>query len=525
MPFLSPSGSPSTSPKNRSISKFKGPAPPTSNHQEEHRYVGSPNITYIPPLIDGACGTTPNSRRSVVQQLRNDVSLLISLLPSLIHGALISRMNVFEMVQHVGLALLELYMLISAIPLWLTLPGALFAAWVGCCSALIVGMSWSLNGRGIRGEVIRSPSPAAADGWMMGQEVDDEQWLFIGGLGMSSRTLTKNTLPALARLFSRTVSAVHEPTYGLPIDICSALLKRSLNMNFPSAATHTLYTQIRTTLLDAKTSRTVVLAHNVGAITMSQILRQLYADVPTERLSKLEIYTFGAAAVEFVTPLGGPIAETKTIGKQVHAPEFVTERRGPHIEHFAFRNDPFALMGVIQSVHEDLAGRFCGSVFKLNNSGTDRTDASASAKDKHEAAMRTEAKPSSRPLMSLKDYMSCLFPDQTQSHNSSASSSTDRSILDDLMTIDRELAEKREFTALASDSASHIVKKGKKRLSWTGLGATANGMDRNMDGVVGLEMARKGCKDCTGHRGREVSRLVKYVCIPSQFDDNMERKA
>lgn len=295
-------------------------------------------------------------------------------------------------------------------------------------------------------------------------------------------------------------------------------------MTLSSANNHALYTQIRTTLLDTKTNRTVILAHNVGAITMSQILRQLYADVPTDKMYKLEIYTFGAAAVEFVTPLGGPIPDSKAHGKQVHAPEFVTEHRGPHIEHFAFSNDPFAQMGVLHSVHEELAGRFCGSVFMLNCSGLAHHEASASLNGKDRAA----AKPSSRPLMSLMDYMSCLFPDQTQPITSSASNATessDRSILDDLMTIDRELAEKREFAALASDSASHITKTGRKRLSWTGLGATANGMNRNMDGVVGLEMARKGCKDCTGHRGREVSRLVKYVCIPSQFNDNIERKA
>lgn len=184
MPFLSPSGSPSTSPKNRAISKFKGPTLPTSDHQQQQQqYIGSPNITFIPPLIDGACGTTPNSRRSAIRQLQNDVSRVLSLLPALVHGAIVSRTDGSEMIQHIGLGLLEIYMIISAIPLWVSLPGALFAAWVGCCGALVVGMSWSLNGRGIRGEVIRTPSPAAADGWMMGQEVDDEQWFFIGGIG------------------------------------------------------------------------------------------------------------------------------------------------------------------------------------------------------------------------------------------------------------------------------------------------------------------------------------------------------
>lgn len=191
MPFLSPSGSPSTSPKTRTVSKFKGPTTSTleqnqqqQQQQRRQRHVGSPSITYIPPLIDGACGTTPYSRRSVIQQLSNDVSQTIGLLPSLLHGAVVSRVDNLEMIQHIGLALLEMYMLMSVIPLWLTLPGALFAAWVGCCSALVVGMTWSLNGRGLRGEVIRSPSPAAADGWMMGQEVDDEQWFFMGGMGI-----------------------------------------------------------------------------------------------------------------------------------------------------------------------------------------------------------------------------------------------------------------------------------------------------------------------------------------------------
>lgn len=83
------------------------------------------------------------------------------------------------------------------------------------------------------------------------------------------------------------------------------------------------------------------------------------------------------------------------------------------------------------------------------------------------------------------------------------------------MLIDRDLAEKREFAALAQHSASVRSKGGKKRLSWTGLGATAGApANGNMDGVVGLEMARKGCRDCQGHRGRDVSRLARYVYPP-----------
>lgn len=184
MPFLSPSGSPSTSPKSRALAKLNGTTTSSSTlEQRDQKSVGPPTITYIPPLIDGACGTTLNAQRSVIQQLRRNVSHAIGLLPSLVHGAVVARMNGYEMIQHMSLALLEVYILVSAVPLWLALPGALFAAWAGCCSALVMGMSWSLNGHGLRGEVLRSSSPAAADGWMMGQEVDDEQWFFIGGMG------------------------------------------------------------------------------------------------------------------------------------------------------------------------------------------------------------------------------------------------------------------------------------------------------------------------------------------------------
>lgn len=242
-------------------------------------------------------------------------------------------------------------------------------------------------------------------------------------------------------------------------------------------------------------------------------------------MSRLEIYTFGAAAVEFVTPLGGPPAEANSTGnKQIHAHGFGIEHPGPHIEHFAFSNDPFARMGVLRSVHEDLAGRFCGSIFVLHCPGAaHHAPATSRNQDTTGKLGKSLAKAlnvgsSSRPLMSLGDYMSCLFPEPSLGQHTG-------SILDNVMTFDRNLAEKREFAALAKDPASHRTTSHERRTSWTGLGATASGKSGNMDGVLGLEMARKGCKDCKDHRGREVSRLVNYVGSPSQLIDNVEMKS
>lgn len=330
----------------------------------------------------------------------------------------------------------------------------------------------------------------------------------------------------LSKLFNRTIMSVCAPTYGLPFDLLTLLLQRSLNTMMPSPTTNSMYAQIRASLLDRSASRTVVLAHNSGAICASQVLRQLYSDMPMEKISKLEIYTFGAAAAEFVTPLGGSStasavsSDSKKLAgqqqqqqqQQMHAAG-VAEAREPHIEHFAFASDPLARMGVLRSVREDLEGRFCGGVFVLNCPGA-----------AHHGAGMAAGKMAPGPMMSMADYMSCLFPQQQQQqqqHQEQAAgqgSSSSSSILDCMMAIDRDTAEKREFAAMASQNNSNCSGgKRTKRLSWTGLGATANGMKGNMDGVVGLEMARMGCRECEGHRGREVSRLVKYVGFQGQF--------
>lgn len=342
----------------------------------------------------------------------------------------------------------------------------------------------------------------------------------------SARSLSQTTLPALAQRFRRPIESVHAPTYGLPVDFLALLLRRCLGAGFPPAAhARALYAQVRAAVLDEGTARTVVLAHNAGAVAVSQVLHQLYADLSADRMTKLEVYTFGAAAADFSMPLSGIRSRSDkkqkpkrkaggSVGSseqhpsshhgrqqqqqqhQVHAPDLAATRRGPHVEHFAFRNDPFARMGVLCSVHEDLEGRFCGSVFELDCPG-----AAHHGLPRQEQRLR-QTKSSRQVMISLSDYMTCLFPEDDH-HGSS--------ILDTRMLVDRDLAEKREFAALAQHSASVRSKGGKKRLSWTGLGATvgAPANQGNMDGVAGLEMARKGCRDCQGHRGRDVSQLAR----------------
>ncbi|KUI69438.1 hypothetical protein VM1G_05366 [Cytospora mali] len=450
-----------------------------------------PSVTYVPPLIDGACRTTVNLQRSVIDQLRNDMSTVILLLPSFIQGVVpsewrsLSRMEIIEIVQHTSLALLEMYMLVWAPPLWLCLPGVFFALWLGCCMVVVMILSRILNRRVASESTVRS-SPAG-EGWMMGPDADDERWFFISGMGMSSRSLAQLTVPALSKLFNRLITAVHAPTYGLPFDFISLLLRRPLHGILPCACSRGLYTQIRTALLDPhKTGRTVILAHNTGAVCASHILRQLCADIPVEKISKLEVYTFGAAATDFAMPLSNNVLAATVVAdaafkkpssqhmQHLHAAG-VFEHRKPHIEHYAFASDPFARMGVLRSVREELEGRFCGGVFVLNWPGANE-------------GARAGMIRSPCPLMSMGDYMSCLFPQQ----NTTASETGRQcgSIMDCLMNIDRDVAEKREFAAMANHTASTRADKS-KRLSWTGLGATANGMNVVLIGVLSKLLAQE----------------------------------
>lgn len=193
MPWLSPSRSPDASSRSRYsratlANKDNVSAAlmiPTGSSSNNNNKMAAPSVTYIPQLIDGACGTMPHSQRSVLQRLRADLSSAARLLPALVQAALVARVSILEMVQHLGLALLEAAMLVSVVPLWLFCPGVVFLLWLGGCSALVMGASWSLNGgRGAtRGRIVRAPSPAA-DGWLMGQDVDDERWFFVGGMGV-----------------------------------------------------------------------------------------------------------------------------------------------------------------------------------------------------------------------------------------------------------------------------------------------------------------------------------------------------
>ncbi|CAK7212279.1 hypothetical protein SBRCBS47491_001409 [Sporothrix bragantina] len=177
-----------------------------------------------------------------------------------------------------------------------------------------------------------------------------------------------------------------------------------------------------------------------------------------------------------------------------------------------------------------------------------------------------------KTMLSMEDYLTALFGpepwsmrpdtdlvdmDMGMGSDGSTRLSCDAFFLDAVVSVDRELAEKREMAALAAASTPgdprlthrpgndrtnslRLAKNAHHRLSWTGLGATAkygttkgsslvgggiksmkpllpkrsptneSFADRDSQPLLGLETVRRICKEYDGQPGRNVSLLAGY---------------
>jgi len=143
-------------------------------------------MAYIPPLIDGACGTVLRAEQPTMSLLRDDARVVTNMLPAMLtslwtelmcHARSMSWADVGDVLVHLGLTLMELHLLVAVVPVFLVMPGAVSALWLGACAMVIMGLAQVLNGKN---RVIRCS--AGSDGWMMGQEAEDEKWIYVGGM-------------------------------------------------------------------------------------------------------------------------------------------------------------------------------------------------------------------------------------------------------------------------------------------------------------------------------------------------------
>lgn len=205
----------------------------------------------------------------------------------------------------------------------------------------------------------------------------------------------------------------------------------------------------------------------------------------------------GSGAFNYTRPDGGIASPVKaTLASLDHLVED-HERVIPHVEHYALASDIFARCGVLHNTRNVLHNRFCGRVFVLDEKAMKRPNGSI---------ISTTA----GGFMLNEHYLDLLFPTETHHHID---------FLNQVVEVDMETAEKREFTAqgvalpqksfsrqssenrsLSQSDSPNVSPLGENIASW-----------ETAVGVNGVGRARVAAKECEGKTVKQLSRLWRYA--------------
>jgi pimeloyl-ACP methyl ester carboxylesterase len=171
-----------------------------------------------------------------------------------------------------------------------------------------------------------------------------ERWVYINGIA-TGRTIIRQNLQLLYNLFGRPVLGINNRTYGFLGDIVECVLQRSFG--FRTSETRVAYPILEGFLNDANVTRVVLIAHSQGGIIASHVLRDLYTRVSITNLRKLEVYTFGNAALHFDNPPD---------------PSVLWGRVLRYIEHYCNEHDMVCSWGALSSFRQQDI-QFHGKIF------------------------------------------------------------------------------------------------------------------------------------------------------------------
>ncbi|KAI0379044.1 hypothetical protein F5Y04DRAFT_139605 [Hypomontagnella monticulosa] len=437
------------------------------------------SISLTLALKDGALGTTPLShQQTAISLFRADIPHVAAAIPRILVAGAASLINRWQQVAwdelretalYFLLSLLELQLLLSISLLWLVAPGFVILPWLGLQVALICVLLRRINRE-------RRSFKFAADKLGDGNLSSEEErydWFVVGGLVHSNR-MRHELPPKLARIFGHDMHIFLPQRLGLVFDTVFTLLRRNLNISTTDSIA--LYGAVRASLLKPETSGVRILAHHTGALDISWLLARLCADFPPgERLSKLQVFTFGAASIEMALPLG--------IGEDDSALSY------PLVTHFAFTDDPVAQIGVLLGIRRRLEGRFVGSLYTIHSMDTASAKSRLLFRDRH---------------YTFNDYLDALFPDGDPRTG----------VLNQVCKIERELSEMRELAALAQSITNERLRTRRTRLSWNTIGGRiSNGSScgkghDDMARLFSLEEVRERGKSLEGTKGFENNPLV-----------------
>ncbi|KAK8120489.1 hypothetical protein PG999_004609 [Apiospora kogelbergensis] len=131
------------------------------------------------------------------------------------------------------------------------------------------------------------------------EEHAHESWIFINGVACGEAWLLSN-INRLALTFGRPVMGIHNKTDGIIFDVFECLVQR--NLSYATTDVREAYRTVKEELYNPAKSKVIFILHSQGAIEGSMVLDWLLQEMPQDILSKLEVYTFGAAANHMNSP-------------------------------------------------------------------------------------------------------------------------------------------------------------------------------------------------------------------------------
>ena len=403
----------------------------SSRHHKRPKH-SSTSVSYIPPQSDSLAVTTNEAATNgpFALAIRDCVTFfrMLNLFPTIFlpfwttnprDELYLRNSNIFGLIALTFASVIPIVLLLLAIPAFVFLSGSL------CVLVIIAGtLLIRVICKPFEGPSLVTSEPPTDEAVIARQHLlNSERWFFLNGACVTGHALQQN-LNLLSETFGRPIQAVHNETWGILGDIAECILQRSFG--FYSKDTRVAYEFVKAYCSDPKVKKVVLIGHSQGGIMASQILDELFMDLPSESVAKLEVYTFGNAASHFNNPLRRAVGSTGRyspilgpsdsmsqavddsevaaaaataspttmispmtplpLSQQAmkHASHFadstapprslnqsraftispyLPERVIPHIEHYCNSEDMVTRWGVLYSVKNLLGNRFCGHVF------------------------------------------------------------------------------------------------------------------------------------------------------------------
>lgn len=444
--------------------------------------------------------------------------------------------NLFGLILLTIASVLEVFVVITVIPMFLILPGPVSVCIFVAGQALIHAICWPMQGP----SKVHSKPPTDPTQIALHQHFSNERWFFLNGCCVSGHNL-QNNVNVLSETFGRPVFGIHNRTYGVLGDLFECIMQRAFDLF--TEETRVCYEYVKAYCTDPKVKKVVMIAHSQGCIMASQILDQLYVDLPADAVAKLEVYTFGNAASHFNNPLrhisetstsidsrdmheagDSPTIVTSPDNKTATTPspkkgpvisEYLPERVIPHIEHYCNSGDMVTRWGALFSAKSILSNRFCGHIFI--NEG-----ASGHMLNQHYLSeMFPTATPKMHPQAGTHygrrhlDYTEVPFLDRIVEVDTATVTQRNRNAVHQLAVMRHESQEHDEHTARSASVGSLHTHKTKDDFETLKLGEGTKLTKQDLAGAEGSRISVVKAHDpfevYKGKTVRQLSRLWRYL--------------